>query len=97
MREAYLEYPEARAGMVGIQQPISDHVHLQVRRGPCESRGKPERLGASRWEKTGIVLLGSESNQLAFCAADVTAQVRDLCYLLSRTQVPNYPKRHWAD
>jgi len=58
--------------------------------------GQGDRSGASRWEKTGTVLLGSESNQLAFCAA-VMAQVRDLCYLLSGTQVPNYSKRYWAD
>jgi len=56
-----------------------DGGHLQVRRGLRESRCRPERSGASRWEKTGTVVLGSESNcnHLAFCAA-VTAQIRDL-------------------
>jgi len=30
---------------------------------PCESRCRPEGSGASRWEKTGTVALGSENNE----------------------------------
>jgi len=80
MGDAYLEYPEARAGTVGVQWPVSDHGHLRVRRGPCESRCKPERSGHQDSESSTI-----------------TAQVRDLCCLLSRTQVLFYPKGHWTD
>ena len=45
MGDAYLENPEARAGAVGAQRPVSDHGHLRVRRGLCESRCRPERSG----------------------------------------------------
>jgi len=65
---------------VGVQQPVSDHECLRAWRGPCESRCRAEGSGASRWDKTGTVVVGSENNQLAFCSA-VTAQVRDLCCL----------------
>jgi len=42
MGDAYLEYPEARAGMVGVQRPVSDHGRLRVLRAPCELRCRPE-------------------------------------------------------
>ena len=66
--------------------------------GPWATVGNVSQ-GASQRDrsiKTGIVVLRSESNQLAFCGT-ITAQVRDLRYLLSRTQAPKYSKGHWAD
>ena len=63
MGDAYLEYPESREETVGVQRPVSDHGRLRARRGPCESRCRPEGSGPSRWEQRGTVALRSENNE----------------------------------
>jgi len=76
-----------------------DGGHLRARSGPCELRCRPEGSGASRWEKTGTVVLGSENNETE--ASQQPVGFLRNCYgsgkgptLLSGTQVPNYSKRY---
>jgi len=80
MGDAYLEYPETREGTVGAQRPVSDHGCLRARRGPCESKCRPEGSGASRWEKTGTVVLGSENNEFETGASQQPVGVLRRCY-----------------
>jgi len=35
--------PRVSRGQRSVQRPVSDHGHLRVRRGLCESRCRPER------------------------------------------------------
>jgi len=81
MGDAYLGYPEAREGRWASSGQFRT-MGICEHRG--ESRYRPEGPGASRWEKTGTVALGNE--QPVDCLQ--RCYVRDLCYLLSGTQVP---------